>query len=332
MRSFAGLDSFRVGVVAVVCLGLLGAGILALSMMRVGTKTYTVELAQTAGLRPTEEVSVHGVTAGEVRSIKLGKDRVLVRFTLDKNIQLGAQTSAKVKVATLLGTHMLAIYPEGNGTLPNDTIPLERTSVPFNLQDVVEEGARTLEQVDAKQLAKMLTEMAKFADATADQLGPALTGITQLSEAVAARMEQTGQLMSGAKKVTDELSASSKDMAALMRQANLVLEELTSRREAVHTLLVETSRLADNLQAVMQATDADLGPAFRKLNQVIKILRAEDAAIKNLVKTGSPAVRYVANAAGNGPWGELWTKQPALPANDSCHGALRPLLEMMCVK
>ncbi len=30
----------------------------------------------------------------------------------------------------------------------------------------------------------------------------------------------------------------------------------------------------------------------------------------------APAVRYVANAAGNGPWVDLFAARPALPADD----------------
>ncbi len=33
----------------------------------------------------------------------------------------------------------------------------------------------------------------------------------------------------------------------------------------------------------------------------------------------APAVRYVANATGNGPWADLFVDTPALPADDfSC--------------
>ncbi len=332
MRSLASLDSFKVGLVAIVVTGLLGLGVLGLSVLSLDTKTYTAELAQTAGLRKGEEVSVHGVTAGEVTGIELAGEKVRVRFRLDRGIHLGSETSAKIKVATLLGTHMLAVSPKGSGDLPKNTIPLSRTSVPFNLQDVLEKGTEAVDQLDAETIAHALTEMSKTMDASGSQIGPALLGITQLSEAVATRTSQTGELISAARLVTDQLSRSSGDLVVLMKQANLVLNEVTSRREAIHRLLTETTELSRNLTAVMNATKADLGPAFARLNQVVGILRAEDASLKQLVKTGAAAVRFVANATGNGPWAELWTMPPALPPDDVCSGPLKPVIGLACVQ
>ena len=52
------------------------------------------------------------------------------------------------------------------------------------------------------------------------------------------------------------------------------------------------------------------------MNEVIGILRAEDGTLKNVLETLAPTVRYLANATGNGPWGDLWLKSPAIPPND----------------
>ena len=65
---------------------------------------------------------------------------------LDSDVDLGSRTEATVKVATLLGTHYLEVDPSGTGALADGTIPLERTSVPYNLQDVMESGARALDE------------------------------------------------------------------------------------------------------------------------------------------------------------------------------------------
>jgi len=218
-------------------------------------------------------------------------------------------------VATLLGTHYLAVTPAGSGRL--DEIPLAHTSVPFNLQDVLEKGTANLEKLDPELLARALTETSKTLTATSDQIGPALTGIARLSEAVQNRSDQTGALLAAARSVTGQLSASSTDIVTLMRQADLVIAEITKRRAAIHTLLVETTTLADNLGGVIDQTKQDLGPAFRQLNAVLQTLRDEDSTLKDVLDKIAPTVRYFANATGNGPWADLWLKDPALPPDDA---------------
>jgi phospholipid/cholesterol/gamma-HCH transport system substrate-binding protein len=317
MSALEGRDPFRIGLAAI-AVGVVVAVLVVLStVVTFGERTYTAVLAQTAGLRAGEDVEVYGVPKGEVKSVKLSGDTVVVRFVLDNGIDLGDRTTAAVKVATLLGTHYLAVTPAGRGRI--DRIPLARTSVPFNLQDVLEKGTANLEKLDPELLARALTEASKTLTASSQQIGPALTGIARLSELVQSRSDQTGALLAAARGVTTQLAASSTDIVALMRQATLVVEEITKRREAIHTLLVETTTLAGNLAAVVDQTQHDLGPAFKQLNGVLKTLRDEDSTLKDVLDKIAPTVRYFANATGNGAWGDLWLKDPALPPDDlSC--------------
>jgi phospholipid/cholesterol/gamma-HCH transport system substrate-binding protein len=314
MTALARRDPFRIGIVAIVVGAVIGLMVVLTTFVSFGKHSYTAVLAQTAGLRTGEDVEVYGVPKGEVKSIELDGDTVRVRFVLDKDVDLGNRSTAAVKVATLLGTHYLAVTPAGSGRV--DTIPLSRTSVPFNLQDVLEKGTGNLEKLDPALLARALTEASKTLTATSDNIGPALTGIARLSEAVQSRSDQTGALLAAARGVTGQLAASSGDVVALMRQANLVVSEITARREAIHTLLTETTTLAGNLAAVIDQTKQDMGPAFRQLNAVLKTLRDEDATLKDVLAKIAPTVRYFANATGNGAWGDLWLKDPALPPDD----------------
>ena len=106
-------------------------------------------------------------------------------FTLDGDIDLGTTTTAAVKVATLLGTHYLEVHPRGTGSLPDDQIPLAQTSVPYNLQDVLDQGTQTLEQLDPVKLADALTAVSDTLQTSGDDVGPALEGIGRLSQVVA---------------------------------------------------------------------------------------------------------------------------------------------------
>ncbi|WP_235736159.1 MlaD family protein [Nocardioides alcanivorans] len=103
----------RVGVIGVAVLALVAGLIAATSTFPFGKNTYTAELEHTAGLRVGEEVQVAGVGVGDVTKIELDGKSVIVEFTVDNDIRLGRDTTAEVKVATLLGTHFLLINPQG---------------------------------------------------------------------------------------------------------------------------------------------------------------------------------------------------------------------------
>lgn len=309
-------DPLRVGIVTLVVIGLIGVGVVVLSVTNFGTRTYTAVIEHTAGLRTGEDVQVHGVNSGKVTGIELQDEHVLVTFALDGDIDLGDRTTATVKVATLLGSHYLEVDPQGSGALADDRIPLERTDVPYNLQDVIEEGTKALEELDPELLAQALTAVAGTLGASEQEIGPALQGVARLSEVVARRSGQIGDLLSATRKVTDQLSDSSQDIVGLMRQTNLVVAEITARREAIHRLLVETTDLSKSLTAVVKSTNGKLEPALKDIDAVLDSLNSQDKQLTHLLEVFAPAVRYVANATGSGPFLPLFLNAPAIPGDD----------------
>jgi phospholipid/cholesterol/gamma-HCH transport system substrate-binding protein len=316
MKALSERDPFRVGVLALVLAGLVGLLIVVLSVVSLGTSSYTAVLQHTAGLRKGEDVQVHGVSVGQVTGVRLGGTNVEVTFVLDEDIDLGAQTTASVKVATLLGTHYLEIHPQGSGSLADGRIPLERTAVPYNLQDVIEVGTTRLEELDPVRLAKALTATSDALAASGDDIGPALEGVARLSEVVTRRSGQTGELLRAARQVSDQLARSSVDIVGLMEQTNLVVGEVTARRAAIHRLLAETTSLSRALTAIVTETRDDLRPALVDLNTALDTLNAQDEALERVLRLMAPAVRYVANAAGSGRFIDLYTLEPAVPTDD----------------
>ena len=317
MKPLGARDPFRIGVIAI-ALGAVGAlVILVLSVVSFGTTSYTAVLEHTAGLRKGEDVQVHGVSVGRITGIELEDKRVVVTFEVEDEIGLGSETTAEVKVATLLGTHYLEVTPGGSGELADDQIPLERTSVPYNLQDVLEGATKNLQALDADMLAEALSAVSETLSASTGDIGPALTGVARLSEVVTTRSSQVGALLNAARSVTDQLSDSSDDIVGLMEQTNLVVSEVTARREAIHLLLVETTGLADALTAIVNQTRDDLKPALKDVNLALASLNKEDETLKKVLTVMAPAVRYLANATGNGPYVDLYGHDPAIPADDA---------------
>ncbi|KRB75845.1 hypothetical protein ASE01_12355 [Nocardioides sp. Root190] len=310
-------DPLKIGMITILVIGLIGAGVIVLSLSNFGTRTYTAVLEHTAGLRTGEDVQVHGVNSGKVTGVELEEDHVVVTFVLDSDIDLGDRSTATVKVATLLGSHYLEVDPKGSGTLAGEQIPIDRTAVPYNLQDVIEEGSEALDELDPDLLAKALTAMAGTLGASEQEIGPALEGVARLSEVISKRSDQAGDLLAATRKVTDQLSDSSQDIVGLMKQANLVVSEITARKEAIHRLLVETTDLSKALTAVVKSTEGKLAPALADLNAVLKTLNSQDKQLTHLLEVMAPAVRYVANATGSGPFVPLYLKPPAIPGDDT---------------
>lgn len=311
---------FRVGLAGLVALALV-AGLIALaSSLRVGAAEFSAELEHTGGLRPGEEVQVAGVGVGEVTAVELaGRDqqRVTVHFTVDDDVRLGDATSAEVKVATLLGTHYLEVTPAGAGRLTGDRIPLERTRVPFNLQDVIDASAPELEEFDTAAIERSMAVLADTLDSSREELGPALDGVRDLSQVAAARSADLGRLLRAARQVTGQLTESGGDLVTLMRQADLLLDTLRSRRTTIHALLRDLATFGEELAGVIEDTRADVTPMLRDLSTVIGVLRRHERSLDTAITSLAPAARYFANASGTGPFLNQYVPG-GLPDNVTC--------------
>lgn len=302
MRPIGARDPWQVGLAGLLGLALVAGAVLLLSVVDPGARSYSAVLAHTGGIRAGEEVQVAGVGVGEVTDVALGEDHVVVRFTVEDDIRLGARTTVEVKVATLLGTHFLMVDPDGGGTLPDGRVPLAQTRVPYNLQDVLDDAVPELRAFDAALLERSLGEIATVLERGGGELGPALTGVGDLSRVVAERSDDIGALLAASRRVAGQLADSSGDLVELMRQAELILDVLRSRRETIHALLRDLERFARHLGGLVEDTRADVGPTLRDLERVIGVLEAHDASLDRALAVLAPASRYFANAGGTGPW------------------------------
>jgi len=307
----------RLGVAGVVAVVVMGLGVLALSVIPFGQRHYSAMVEHSAGLRVGEEVQVAGVGLGEVRGIALKGKAVKVDFTLDSSVRLGRDSSAAVKVATLLGTHFLEVTPAGAGSLPDGTIPLAHTSVPYNLQDVVEGSTRTLDDIDGPKVAASMQVLADTLRDTPDEARRAIDGVSRLSSVAAKRSDQMRRLLAGARRVTGDLADDNEEILALLKQSTLVLDELTSRREVIDRMLADSTRLATEVSGVLDDSDEELEPLMRDFTTTLDALKRQRTDITASVDGLSTMVTYFANATGNGPWMDLHVAS-ALNDNLTC--------------
>lgn len=307
-----------VGILAIAAVLVLGAVVFRAGDLNFGNRIYRAHFAHTAGLHVGEDVTVAGARVGEVKSIDLGPKDVVVTFTVGDGIRLGADTRADIEVATLLGTHLLALTPKGSGDLADDTIPISATSVPYNLQDIIDRGSASLDELDPQLLSRTLNQVGLTLQRSKPDLAAALDGVAAVSQVVLTRADQADELLRSATSVARRLNANSTEIVDLMRQTNLVLAEIQARRDAIRTLLGDTSRLARTLRRVVTSNDQDVTTALTKLRVVTKALRSQDKQLSEALRVLGPSARYLANGTGNGPWVDARPDGNAMPDGLVC--------------
>jgi phospholipid/cholesterol/gamma-HCH transport system substrate-binding protein len=267
-----------------------------------GGSVYKAEFSEAAGLRPNDEVRIAGVKVGKVTAVDLTGDRVLVRFRV-KNADFGKQSRADIRIKTVLGRKFLMLTPDGDGQLStHDTIPLSRTSSPYDVSEAFQGLASTVTQVDTQQLEKSFRTLADTFRDTPDEVRASLTGLSRLSRTIASRDQQLQVLLKRSSVVTQVLSQRDQDLTAFMSDSSLILQELRNRRAAIDALLTSTTQLSEQLIALVRENRATLAPALAKLHDVVLVLKANQDNIDKALPRLATFTRVFSNNLGNGRW------------------------------
>jgi phospholipid/cholesterol/gamma-HCH transport system substrate-binding protein len=304
MRSFGSRNPIPIGIIGIVLIALaLTAAMFSddLPVIGAGT-TYSAEFSEAAGLKADDEVRIAGVKVGKVKDVSLDGDRVVVKFKV-KNAWLGDQTSAAIKIKTLLGQKYLALEPDGTTVLePANRIPRARTTAPYDVLEAFRGLAETVDAVDTDQLARSFEVISKtFAD-TPDDVQGALTGLQSLSKTVASRDTELAKLLANTRQISQTLADRDAEVQKLLDDGNLLLAEVNKRRDAISALLDGTVRLAKELQGLVEDNSAQLGPVLTSLDKLTSMLQRNQDALASGIKNLAPFVRLFTNAAGNGHW------------------------------
>jgi len=271
-----------------------------------GGTTYSADFTEAAGLRPNDEVRIAGVKVGKVRKVGLDGDHVTVEFRVD-DAWVGDQTTAAIKIKTLLGQKYLSLDPQGNTTLdPYTPIPRNHTLTPYDVNEAFNGLANTVGQLDTNQLAQSFTVLSTTFANTPQDVRTALTGLSSLSKTISSRDQQLAKLLDNTNQITKTLSDRDQQFQALLSDGNLLLAEIRNRKDAITALLNGTKSLSVQLKGLVADNSAQLRPALDQLDRVSTVLQQnQDNLAKGLQKL-APFYRDFANTLGTGRWFDLY--------------------------
>src|SRR5882762_2661075 len=264
-------------------------------------KSYSAYFAEAGGLNGGAGVEVSGFQVGQVDSIALDGPRVLVKFTVDKKVRIGDRTEAAIKTKSVLGAKVIDITPRGEGSQAG-TIPVERTTSPYQLPDALGDLSTTISGLNTDQLSSSLTVLAQtFAD-TPPQLQSAVAGVARFSQTLDERDAELRSLLGNASKVTGILAQRSDEIVSLVANTNALLIQLESQSSALDQLSNNFSVLSQQLSGLIAENRTTLKPALDRLNGVLTIVDNRKAKVQEALKGLRAYATSLGESVGSGPF------------------------------
>ena len=267
------------------------------------------EFTNASGIVAENQVRVAGIKVGTVKEVNLVRDRVAITMEIENGIEIPADASASIKLATLLGTKFIDIQSKGSDPYleEGDKIPLERTTVPYEIFQVSNEGTRVLEGINGPLLNNMLVELAKLTRATKDELGNALSGLNELGAQLNEKEIDFKSLLANADDLTKLLSDEGDEIVRLIDASNEVLGSLAGQREEIQSLLESTKVMAGQLTDLIRDNRGNLDNILVRLNRALLVLEKNVDHIDVALEYAGPSSRYLASMFQQGPWGDIYS-------------------------
>lgn len=253
----------------------------------------TAYFTKTIGLFPRSDVRVLGVAIGKVRSVEPMGDKVAVVMDIDSAHKVPANATAFIVPISLISDRYVQLsppYSAGPSLVDGSTIPITRTSVPAELDDLLSSLQRFFSALESGRqgdpgalssavanLAASLAGSGQHLDETlgaagsisgvlgerSTELDSAIVHLSRFIEALSSRGDEITELntnLSGALGgIADEqaaLDSSLKNLALLTEQVGSILD--THRlilSDDIHTLAKVSDALVRQQSSIIRAND-----------------------------------------------------------------------------
>ncbi len=266
-----------------------------------GRADYQAYFVEAGGLQSGAAVQVAGYQVGEVGSVDLVGDRVLVEFEVDKGIRLGEQTEANIRTKSLLGAKVLEISPRGDGRL-SEAIPVERTRAPYQLPDALGDLSATIDGLDTETVSGSLATLAETFKDTPAELRAAVQGVGDFSKTLSTRDEALRSLLANANTASTVLSERAADITELVADSNALLAELRTQNDALAAISGNLSALAVQLKGFIADNRTQLKPTLDKLNVALSIVDKHKEGLQQAIKYLNQYAMSLGESVASGPF------------------------------
>jgi phospholipid/cholesterol/gamma-HCH transport system substrate-binding protein len=130
---------FGVGLFLIIGLFCLGYLALSLGNFSIGTGRYdvTAVFPTVSGLKTKAQVTMAGVSIGEVQRVQLKDGRAAVTLSINKSVKLEEDSIASIKTMGIIGDKYVAITPGASDIYIQNGGTLRETQPPLDIESLI---------------------------------------------------------------------------------------------------------------------------------------------------------------------------------------------------
>jgi len=243
-----------------------------------GEYTVRVQLPQSGGLYARANVTYRGTEVGLVKDVQITDTGVEAVLQLDSDVAIPSNLRAEVHSQTAVGEQYVALLPEAGQSPPlknGDVIPRSRTSVPPDVNTLLDDANRGLQAIPRDNLKTTIDEAYVAFGGLGPELSRFIKGSTTLAIDARNNLDALTNVVDNVGPILDTQTDTSDAVQAWAAHVASLTGQLQTHDAAVRGVLQKGAPAADEVRAL-----------FQRLQPTLPIVLA------NLVSLGQVAVTY----------------------------------------
>ncbi|WP_197382048.1 MCE family protein [Mycolicibacterium mengxianglii] len=244
----------------------------------VGEYRVTIELPEASGIYQRGNVTYRGTEVGRIDDVRLSDRGVEATLVMRDDHRIPADLDAEVHSQSAVGEQFIALLPRsGNGPelQDGDVIPMDRTTVPPDVNTLLDETNRGLQAIPHDNLKTAIDEAYIAIGGLGPEISRFVKGSTALAIDSRANLDELTTLIDQSKPVLDSQTDTGGSIQAWASHLASISGQLRDQDDALQGVIVNGSPAADEVRAL-----------FDRLQPTLPVLLA------NLVSVGEVAITY----------------------------------------
>jgi virulence factor Mce-like protein len=293
-------------------IGVLAIALAALSIGCVGSpaqRTYTATFSRAVQVFPGGDVRVLGVDVGRILEVRQADDGVEISFTVDDPaVRLPADVQAAVVPASLLGERYVQLFPayRGGAELEDGAeIPLERTAVPAEPDELLRSMQDYLGAIDPATVSRFVDNAARLLEGTGEELNGLIEHGAAVVETLASKRDDLAGIIVQFDRLARALETRQDGLERLINSYNTVARTLTTNRGSLEGSIIGLNRMATQLASLLVEHRDPLHQDIRTLTRTGRTL-SQNA--DTFARTGHWATRLFHAASRAADFDKNWLR------------------------
>ncbi|UXA15538.1 MCE family protein [Mycobacterium sp. SMC-8] len=256
------------------------------AMLGVGQYTVTVELPRAAGLYATGNVTYRGTEVGRVSAVRLTDTGVIAELSLRSDMKIPADLDAEVHSVSGVGEQYVALLPrggEGPALKNGDVIPLDRSSVPPDINALLNAANGGLEAIPPGNLKTVIDESFTAVGGLGPEISRIVKGSTQLAIDARANLDPLVTLIDESQPILDSQSETADEINAWASHLSEITGQLRDNDAGVANLLAQGGPAAAEAQQLISRLQPSLPTLLSNFVGIGNVGRDYHAGIEQLL-------------------------------------------------